>query len=277
MSSKKQKPFYPPPVLPRTGVEAHAHLGGKAFKDDFEEVLARAAAAGVERICQVFLSPEAYEAGKVCFDAHPEVFFCLGIHPIDAHQFTDASIEANAAIMARDPRVKAVGEIGLDYYWKECPPEVQKHFFIRQLRQAKELNLPVVLHCRDAVEDCFSILKAEGMHGYPLLWHCFGGDTAMAVRIIDNDWHLSIPGPITYPANQPLRDAVAAVPLDRLLTETDCPYLSPEPLRGKRNEPANLGYTVAAMAKARNMDPAELWTICGNNAKRFFRLEEGGE
>ncbi len=271
MSAKKQ-PFFPPPALPRTGVEAHAHLSGKLFLEDMDETIERARRAGVAQILQVFLSAAAYRDNIRRFDAHSDVFFCIGIHPIEAHEHEDAELEEIIAIIRQDARIKAVGEIGLDYYWKDCPPERQAHMFRLQLEMAKALELPVVIHCRDAVADTLRMLDEAGMAGRPLLWHCFGGDTDMAMRIVENGWHLSIPGPITYPANQALRDAVAAAPPDRLLVETDCPYLSPVPLRGKRNEPANLGYTIDVMAKVRAMPVEELWTICGDNARRFYGL-----
>ena len=270
------QPIPAPPALPCTGVESHAHLDSKRFASDLAAVLTRAKAAGVAQIGQVFLSPDSWRMHKDKYPSrpdHPEVFFLLGIHPSEAHQFSPDTPEEVRAIAEKDPRIKAIGEIGLDYYWKECPPDVQKAMFIRQLHVAKDLDLPVVIHCRDADTDTFAILKAEGMHGRPLLWHCFGGNTAMARRITDAGWHISIPGPITFPSNTALREAVAAAPLDRLMVETDCPYLAPVPLRGKRNEPAYLGYTIATMAQARGMDTAELWTACGDTARRFFGIK----
>lgn len=272
MSKKKNQPFYPPPVLPRTGVESHAHLNSKQFAPDLEAVLSRAADAGVAQIIQVFLSPEAWAEGKALFADHPNVFFLLGIHPTEAQLYTAETELGIRRAVASDTRIRAIGEIGLDYYWKDCPPELQKQVFVSQLHLARSLALPVVIHCRDAEQDTFAILEHEGFTGYPLLWHCFGGNTNMALRIIDNGWHISVPGPVTFPANGDLREAVAAIPAGKLLVETDCPYLSPVPLRGKRNEPANLGYTIAAMAEARGTSAQELWTLCGDNARRFFSL-----
>ena len=225
---------------------------------------------------QVFLGPEAWARGKALFDGRRGVCFLLGIHPTDAAAYSAATAAAMREAVENDPRIKAIGEVGLDFYWKDCPPDVQKEVFLKQLDLARELALPLVIHCRDAETEVFSLLESRGFADYPLLWHCFGGDKAMADRIIRNGWRLSIPGPVTFPANASLREAVAHVPVDRLLVETDCPYLSPAPLRGKRNEPANLGYTIAAMAEARAMDAAELWSICGDNARRFFRLEAEG-
>lgn len=274
MSKKKNPPFYPPPALPRTGVESHAHLNSRQYDPDREDVLARAASAGVAQIIQVFLSPEAWATGKGFFAEHPNVFFLLGIHPTEAQLFTPETERGMRDAIAADPRIRAIGEIGLDYYWKDCPPEVQRPVLIRQLHMARELSLPVVIHCREAEEATLALLESEGLAGYPLLWHCFGGNASLAGRIIDNGWHISVPGPVTFPANTELREAVASIPADRLLVETDCPYLSPMPLRGRRNEPANLGYTIAAMAEARGVPVEELWALCGDNARRFFKLPE---
>lgn len=274
MSKKKHTPYYPPPPLPRTGVESHAHLNSRQFSMDLEDVITRAANAGVAQIIQVFLSPEAWATGKGLFDTHPNIFFILGIHPTEAMDFGPEVVQGMRIAIDADARIRAIGEIGLDYYWKDCPPEIQKLALVTQLQLARELDLPVVIHCRDAEDDTLALLENEGCINTPLLWHCFGGNTTMAKRIINNGWHISIPGPATFPANQDLRDAVAAIPEDRLLVETDCPYLSPIPLRGKRNEPANLGYTIEAMAKARGVPVEELWTRCGDNARCFFRLPE---
>lgn len=274
MSKKKSVPFYPPPALPPTGVESHAHLNSRQFALDLEDVLRRAREAGVAQIIQVFLSPEAWAEGKGLFAKHPNVYFLLGIHPTEAERYTPETEMDMRKALAADARIRAIGEIGLDYYWKDCPREIQKKAFVSQLHLARELALPVVVHCRDAEQDTFAALEAGGFAGYPLLWHCFGGDKDMASRIVDNGWHVSVPGPVTFPANRALREAVGVIPADRLLVETDCPYLSPVPLRGKRNEPANLGYTIAAMAEARGVCTDALWTQCGENARRFFSLPD---
>ena len=171
---------------------------------------------------------------------------------------------------AQDARLRAVGEIGLDFYWDDCPPDIQRAAFRAQLAMAREVGRPVVIHSRDAFDDTMLVLEEEGFSGYPLLWHCFGGDAAQAARIVAHGWHVSLPGPVSYPANEPLREAARTLPLDRLLLETDCPYLSPVPYRGKRNEPAYMVFTAQAVAQARGMDVVELWTVAGENARRFF-------
>lgn len=257
--------------LPKCGVDSHAHLDSKALLPDVEGVLERAARAGVARIGQVFLSHAAYLAGRDLL-ARPEIFFLLGIHPSDGHLVDDNEWAALREDFLGDARLRAVGEIGLDYYWKDCPRDVQDRVFRIQLGLARELDMPVVIHSRDAFAETLAVLDEEGFAGRPLLWHCFGGDAAMAETLVRRGWHISIPGPVTYPANQALRDALPLIPEDRLLLETDCPYLSPQPRRGKRNEPAFSAFTARAVAEARGMPLPELWALCGRNAGRFFGL-----
>ncbi|MDO5484314.1 MAG: TatD family hydrolase [Desulfovibrionaceae bacterium] len=272
--SKKHPPRIDPLTLalPPVGVDSHAHLDGPEFDADRAAMLARARAAGLEAIGNVFLGPEDFTARRQLFAEHPEVFFLLGIHPCDGQACTPAALAAMRAAFAEEPRLRAVGEIGLDFYWKDCPREIQFQAFADQLDMARGLGVPVVIHCREAEADCLATLEARGFAGYPLLWHCFGGGPELARRVVGNGWHISIPGPVSYPANAALREAVAMIPSDRLLLETDAPYLSPVPWRGKRNEPAFTVFTVRWMAEARQMPPEELWQICGDNARRFFGL-----
>ena len=273
--SKKHPPRIDPlaVALPPGGVDSHAHLDGPDFDADRPAVLARARAAGLAAIGNIFLGPEDFAARKHYFDASPEVFFLLGVHPCDGQSCTPAVLAAMRAAFQEEPRLRAVGEIGLDYHWQDCPREIQFQAFGDQLELARELGVPVVIHCREAEDDCLTLLEARGFAGYPLLWHCFGGGPELARRIVGNGWHVSIPGPVSYPANTALREAVAVIPEQRLLLETDAPYLSPVPWRGKRNEPAHTVFTARWMAEARHMSPEELWLLCGRNARRFFGLE----
>lgn len=271
MSHKKVERIDPlTQALPCVGCDSHAHLDGEEFDADREEVLARARAAGVATIGNIFLHPDTWRQKRAYFDAHPEVFFVLGIHPCDGQQCTPEVMAAIRDAFAEDERLRAVGEIGLDFYWDDCPKEIQYQALHDQLQLARELEKPVVIHCRNAEAETLTTLEARGFAGYPLLWHCFGGDADMARRIIRNGWYISIPGPVSYPANKAVREALAVIPDDRLLLETDSPYLSPVPWRGKRNEPAFTVFTVRHMAAARGMEPEELWQLCGNNARRFF-------
>ncbi|MDR1489543.1 MAG: TatD family hydrolase [Desulfovibrio sp.] len=271
--SGKEKSVAPAPSLPRTGVDVHAHLDDPRFKDDLQAVLERAFAVGLAQIVQVFLSPSAWAGGKAAFDPYAQVYFTLGIHPTEAQNYGAGTESEIKEAIAHDSRIRALGEIGLDYYWKKCLPATQKEVFVKQLRLARSLDLPVVIHCREAEADALDILETEGFRNRPLLWHCFGGETTLAERIVARGWHISVPGPVTFPANRALRAAIADVPAGCLCTETDAPYLSPQPFRGKRNEPANTAYVVEAMAEARGVPAGELWTVCGDNARRFFGIE----
>lgn len=263
-------------ALPPGGVDSHAHLDLEHFAEGLDPVLDRALACGVSRTGNVFLGLAAYQEHARLFAHRPEVFFILGAHPNDCAGFGAEEARAMGQAFARDDRLRAVGEIGLDFYWDHTPRTVQHAAFKAQLALARELERPVVIHSREAAPQTLETLLAEGFSGYPLLWHCFGGDAALAGSILSHGWHLSLPGPVSYPANQALRDAVRDIPLDRLLLETDCPYLSPEPYRGKRNEPAYLVFTAHAVAAARGMDPVELWAVAGDNARRFFGLGADG-
>ncbi len=270
-----KKPVRIDPVnvrLPAGGVDSHAHLDSREFDSDRAAVINRALEAGVSQIGNVFLSPEDYQSKKDFFADFPQVFFLLGIHPCDGLACTPACLEKIAACFAGDERIRAVGEIGLDYHWDDCPRELQLQTFSRQLEMAKKIGKPVVIHCREAEEDCLTLLEAGGFSGYPLLWHCFGGDKHLARRIIRHDWHISIPGTVTYPANDELREAITVIPDNRLLLETDCPYLSPVPWRGTRNEPAYAVFTGREVAQVRGEEQDKLWAICGDNARRFFGL-----
>lgn len=285
MANKKSSPRTAPQTLgmPRCGVDSHAHLDDERFTDDLEAVLERARQSGVAQIGNVFLSMDAYRQSAERFAAHPEIFFLLGIHPCDGMSCTPETLEAMEAAFRQDVRLRAVGEIGLDYYWNDCPKTVQRQIFQAQLALARRLDKPVVIHCRDAqnqtvaLHETLDTLEGEGFRDRPLLWHCFTADAQAAQRIISNGWYLSVPGPVTYPANTALREALRSLPGDRLLVETDAPYLAPREWRGQRNEPAFTVFTARCLAKERGEDPALLWRRCGDNARRFFGISPCAE
>ncbi len=257
------------------GVETHAHLDLDDFDEDREEILARAGECGIASIGNVFLGPEAFEAGRRLFDGHPEVFFILGVHPNDAHQCSNGALDRMREQFKTEPRLKALGEIGLDFYWDKVDHDVQRKAFRKQLHLARELDLPVVIHSRDAHDDTMAILEEEGFKDYPVLWHCFGGNAEEAKAILANGWFISLPGPVTFKANHDLHAAVSQLPLDRMMVETDCPYLTPEPWRGKRNEPAYVVFTAEKVALLKGIRLTDIWRMLAENARRFFRLDEG--
>jgi len=272
MAKKKNRPEPESLELPLVGVESHAHLDLEDFDEDRDEIIARAKASGISQIMNVFLGPDAYERNKGLFDDHPHISFLLGEHPNNAERLTDDALARMRDHFKADPRLKGVGEIGLDYYWERVDHDIQKDAFIRQLALARELSLPVVIHSRDANEDTIAVLLDQGFKDSPVLWHCFGAGLEFARSIIDNGWHISIPGPITYRKTDDLQAAVARIPFDRLMIETDCPFLTPEPWRGKRNHPALMAFTAKRIAEIKGRSIEDIWQMTGDNARRFFNL-----
>lgn len=273
MSSKHHKRPEPESLgLAPVGVETHAHLDLDAFDDDLDQVVERARNSGVALIGQVFLGPAAFENNRGRFDGREGFFYLLGVHPHDSSGLDAKGIEAMRRAFKTCERLKAVGEIGLDYFYDNSPQDVQRQAFRDQLIMAKDLDKPVVIHSRDADEDTLTILEEEGFENRPLLWHCFGRDAEMAARLIGNGWLLSIPGAVTFRKSEALREAVAATPIERLVIESDCPFLTPEPYRGKRNEPAFCVFTAAAIAEIKGLDVQDVWRITAENARTFFGL-----
>lgn len=275
--SKKHKHNRPEPEtlgLPAGGVDSHAHVDLEDFDADRVEIMDKARACGVSRIGNVFLGPQAYLDHRAYFADRPEFFFLLGIHPCNADECTPAALDAMRRAFGDDPRLKAVGEIGLDYYWEDQPHDLQASAFRAQLDLARELDLPPSIHCRDAFDDCLAQLLDAGFSGRKLLWHCFAGDARQAEAILENGWTVSIPGPVSYSANAAAREAVANIPLSRMLLETDSPYLAAEPWRGKRNHPALVGFTAKTVAELKDLPVEEVWRATGQNARAFFNLED---
>lgn len=273
--SKRKRPRPEPETLglPRVGVDSHAHLDGEEFRpEEIPDVLARAGTAGLAQVGNVFLGPAAFAAHKALFDAHPEVFFILGVHPCDAAGVAPDDLSALEAAFRGEPRLRALGEIGLDYYWDSAPRDVQLSVFKDQLALARERDLPVVIHSRAAEPDTLAVLDAMGFRDRPLVWHCFGGGPDLLGAVASRGFHVSVPGPVTYAKNVDLAAAVAAMDTQRLLIETDAPYLAPEPWRGKRNEPALVAFTAARVAALLGLAPEKLWRLAGDNARAFFGL-----
>jgi TatD DNase family protein len=242
-------------------VDSHCHLADDAFAADLEAVVARAQDAGVERVLCILAAGEAAEAAHADRLAAlwPAVRFAVGVHPHQAGSWAgqvDAAVETVRAALAARPDVRAVGEIGLDYHYDFAPRDVQREVFARQVRLAREMDLPVVVHTREAADETFAILMEEGGGAVRGVLHCFTGDAAMARRALDLGFHVSFAGIVTFPRAADLREAARVVPADRLLVETDAPFLAPVPHRGRRNEPAWVVHTVAALAAARG-EPAE--------------------
>ncbi len=252
--------------------DSHAHVDADDFAADRDEVIARARAAGVERIVAVGLwrKPGDFGGARALAEAHPGVFFATaGVHPHDCAHVPDADWAALEALVA-DPRTIAVGETGLDYHYDHSPRDAQRRWFRHQLVLAKRHGKPVVIHTREADDDTAAILREERPPSG--IVHCFTGGPDRARAYLDLGLHISIAGVVTFKNAQDLREAAKLVPADRLLVETDCPYLAPIPHRGKRNEPAHVKLVVEELARLRGEDPGELAARTAANAARVFRL-----
>jgi TatD DNase family protein len=256
-------------------IDSHCHIAGEEFAGDLAAVIGRARAAGVSGALVILAADDDEELARWngVQELWPETRAAAGVHPHHAHRFAGDPEEA-ARLVARRldalPAVRAVGEIGLDYHYDFSPREAQQAVFRVQLRVAQERGLPVVIHTRDAEEDTLRILSEPTNGEVAGVFHCFSGDTGAAERALATGFYLSIPGIVSFPKAFELRAAVAALPLDRLLVETDSPYLAPVPFRGKRNEPAYVARVVDAVAQVRGLSAAELGEIVSTNFRRLF-------
>ena len=230
--------------------DTHAHLHFPEFDADREAMLARAREAGVRRMLTVGTEPASSRAAVEMARREADVWATVGIHPHDASTADDAAL-ADIERLAVDPRVVAIGEIGLDYFRDLSPRAEQQATFRRLIRLARRVGKPVVVHCRDAHDDVLRILEEEGVAEVRGIMHCFSGDVDVARRCLDLGLLVSLAGPLTYPNARVLPDVARFVPADRLVVETDCPFLPPQGHRGQRNEPAYLAITAARVAELR--------------------------
>jgi len=254
--------------------DSHAHLDSPNFAD-LPAVLARAEAAGVRYIVTIGGGDclGSSERAIAIAQAHENVWAAAGVHPHDAKLMVDEDLPRLMAL-ARSPRVVAIGEIGLDYFKNHSPREVQVKRFRDQLRIARELELPVIIHDRDAHEDTVCILKEDGVGPRGGIIHCFSGPPDLAITLAGMGFYISFTGVITYKNAEPLREVARVVPLEKLLIETDCPFLTPEPFRKKRteNEPAYVRYTAEGLAAARGVSLANIAAATTANAARAYGL-----
>src|SRR6266550_5950316 len=266
-------------------VDSHAHLDGKQFDSDREAVIARALEAGVRTVVAIGNGdgPPTLDAGIQLAGKHPFMYATIGIHPHEARLASDHAY-AEMERLARHPKVIAWGEIGLDYYYDHSPRDTQKEVFTRQMELAGAAKLPIVIHCRpsdnseNAWDDCLQLIAehwtSSGLGG---ILHCFTGTVEHARRGLDLGFMISFAGNITFPKAQNIRDAAQLVPLDRMLIETDSPYLAPIPHRGQRNEPVFVKEVARQIAELRGTTPEEIGSQTTRNFYRFFKLREKPE
>lgn len=266
-------------------VDSHAHLEGKQFDNDREKVIARAREAGIANVVAIGNGdgPANFDCGILLAEKYEFIYATIGIHPHEARLADQAAFDRMEQL-ARHPKIVAWGEIGLDYFYDHSPREVQKQVFSKQMELAAKAKLPIVIHCRpsaasdDAWSDCLRMLqeqwKQTGLGG---ILHCFTGNWGQATRALDMGFMISLAGNITFPKAQQIRDAAIQVPLDRVLIETDSPYLAPVPHRGKRNEPAFVKETAARLGELRGLPTDEIGEQTSRNFYRFFKLAEISE
>ncbi|HVP56625.1 MAG TPA: TatD family hydrolase [bacterium] len=250
-------------------IDSHAHLNFKHFRRDLPAVLERARAAGVRAIVTIGCDLPSSEAAVRLAHEHAEIYAVVGVHPHDAKTLDSAAL-SRLETLAHDPRVVAIGEIGLDYYRDLSPRHLQEQAFRDQIGLARRADLPVVVHDRDAHAKVMQILKEEQVSRGVL--HCFSGDVNMARQAIQLGFYLSFAGPVTYDGSR-ARDVIGKIPVDRILIETDCPYLAPVPFRGKRNEPAYVKYVLEHLAGAIGLPVDDLDRITEENTRTLFGLK----
>ncbi len=250
--------------------DTHAHYDSGAFNADRGEVLASMPQKGVGLIVNPGCEVESSRMALALAERFPFVYAAVGVHPEDMDTLTPDSLETIRAL-AKHEKCVAIGEVGLDYYWDAEHKEEQKELFAAQLALAIELDLPVIVHDREAHADCLELIgrfpEARGV------FHCFSGSAEMAKELLRRGWYLGFDGPVTYKNARKAVEVLEISPLDRILIETDSPYMSPVPLRGKRNDSANLVYIIQKIAEIKGTTPQEIETITWENGKRLFGIE----
>ena len=258
-------------------VDSHAHIDGEEFDGDRDEVVARARAAGVSAILNVGTGdPHGgnFERAVAVAERFEGVYAGVGVHPHDARLYDEAAERLLVDLLRGSGRVVALGEIGLDYHYDNSPREVQREVFKRQLRLARAEGLPVIIHSREADDDTAEILRAElSGSGAGGVMHCFGGGRELASAALGLGFMISFAGNVTFKKAEALREIAVTVPADRLLVETDCPFLAPVPFRGRRNEPAYVVETARFLAELRGVPPEEIGRVTSENFARLFRVE----
>ncbi|RYL88174.1 TatD family deoxyribonuclease [Sporolactobacillus sp. THM7-4] len=251
--------------------DTHTHINDGAFQDDLDDVVQRALDSGVERMVVVGVDRPTIEKVFPIIDKYPFIYGAIGWNPEDAVDMTEHDFEWITANLKR-PGIVALGEIGLDYHWDKSPKPIQHQVFRRQIRAAKDAGLPLIIHNREASEDVLRILREEHAESVGGVMHCFSDNWAWAEKFIDLNFYISFGGPVTFKNAQLQRETAARVPLDRLLIETDCPYLSPHPFRGKRNEPARVRLVAEKLSEIKGISLDEIASVTTENAKRCFHI-----
>lgn len=251
--------------------ETHAHYDDEAFDIDREELLERLPGQGIEYVVNVCSEVKTVDKTIELIEKYPYIYGAVGIHPEGVASLNE-EVFTWLKEKAKHPKVLAIGEIGLDYYWDTTEPQLQKDWFQRQMELAKELKLPMIIHSRDAAKDTYQMMKDAKAEEAKAVIHCFGYGVEQARQYLDMGFYLGIGGVLTFTNGRKLKEVVAYAPIEQLVLETDCPYLAPVPNRGKRNSSLNLPYVAHEIAKIKKIDYETVLRITNENAKSFYNI-----
>ena len=250
--------------------DTHAHLDDRAFDEDREQLLCGLAARGTSLVMNPGCSLESSENAVALANRYPWIYAAVGSHPDVADEVNDAVLERYRLLAAENPKVKAIGEIGIDYHYEDIPRELQLKAFRMQMALARELGLPVIVHEREAHEDGMKVVKE-----FPEVtgvFHCYSGSAEMARQLVDLGWYIGFTGVLTFKNARKAIETAESIPLERIVLETDCPYMAPVPFRGKRNDPGYLCYMAEKLAQIRGLSVEEIGHITAENGKRLYRI-----
>ncbi|WP_442597346.1 TatD family hydrolase [Neobacillus sp. D3-1R] len=251
--------------------DTHAHLNAEQYNEDLNEVMERAQEAGVSNIVVVGFDRPTITKAMELAEAHDFIYACVGWHPVDAIDMTDEDLDWIEEL-AKHPKVVAIGEMGLDYHWDKSPHDIQKEVFRKQIRLAKKVKLPIVIHNREATSDIVDILREENAAEVGGIMHCFSGSVEVAKQCLEMNFYISLGGPVTFKNAKKPKEVALEIPLNKLLIETDCPYLTPHPYRGQRNEPSYVKLVAEQIAEIKGMTLEEIAQATSDNAKRIFGI-----
>lgn len=252
--------------------DTHVHLNAEQYDEDVKEVIERAQEAGVKNMVVVGFDRPTIEKAIALVEEYDFLYASVGWHPVDAIDMTDEDL-VWIEELAGHPKVVALGEMGLDYHWDKSPKGVQKEVFRKQIQLARKVKLPIIIHNREATQDIVEILKEEKAEEVGGIMHCFSGSVETARECVDMNFYISLGGPVTFKNAKKPKEVAEAVPLDKLLIETDCPYLAPHPYRGKRNEPAYVKLVAEQIAELKGVSYEEIAQATTENAFELFRIQ----
>lgn len=252
-------------------IDTHAHIDFGEYGENISTTLKNALDAGVEKIIIPGVEPEGFERIMSLTSSYKNLYGAIGIHPSEAKKWIESSYDQIKSL-AQDPKIVAIGEIGLDYYWDKTYNDLQKEVFRKQIEIAKELKKPIIVHDREAHQDTFEILKETGAKEVGVVMHCFSGSPEFALECVKEGFYIALGGVVTFKNAKKPQEVAKIVPLENLLLETDSPYLTPEPYRGKVNSPANVRIVAEAIARLRNISFEEVESQTTSNAERLFGI-----